>query len=280
MRLIDTHSHLFLEEFSEDFPQVIERARAAGVTHIFMPNIDSTTIEAMLSACSVYKGYCFPMIGLHPTSVNDNYEKELEIVARELKFSKEYVAIGEIGMDLYWDKTYLKEQQIVLDKQVNWALEYDLPIVIHCRDAFDYIYKVLEPYKKTPLRGIFHSFTGTAEEATRVLEFSDFFIGINGVVTFKKSHLPEILAGIPLEKIVLETDSPYLTPVPNRGKRNESAYVKDTLMKVSEIYGMSPEAVGDVTSENALKVLECSNNIGKILKFINFEILLKIKRGE
>ncbi len=193
MRLIDTHSHLFLEEFSEDFPQVIERARAAGVTHIFMPNIDSTTIEAM-------------------------------------------------------------EQQIVLDKQVNWALEYDLPIVIHCRDAFDYIYKVLEPYKKTPLRGIFHSFTGTAEEATRVLEFSDFFIGINGVVTFKKSHLPEILAGIPLEKIVLETDSPYLTPVPNRGKRNESAYVKDTLMKVSEIYGMSPEAVGDVTSENALKV--------------------------
>ena len=250
MRLIDTHSHLFLE----DFPQVIERARAAGVTHIFMPNIDSTTIEAMLSACSVYKGYCFPMIGLHPTSVNDNYEKELEIVARELKFSKEYVAIGEIGMDLYWDKTYLKEQQIVLDKQVNWALEYDLPIVIHCRDAFDYIYKVLEPYKKTPLRGIFHSFTGTAEEATRVLEFSDFFIGINGVVTFKKSHLPEILAGIPLEKIVLETDSPYLTPVPNRGKRNESAYVKDTLMKVSEIYGMSPEAVGDVTSENALKV--------------------------
>ena len=194
------------------------------------------------------------MIGLHPTSVNDNYEKELEIVARELKFSKEYVAIGEIGMDLYWDKTYLKEQQIVLDKQVNWALEYDLPIVIHCRDAFDYIYKVLEPYKKTPLRGIFHSFTGTAEEAARVLEFSDFFIGINGVVTFKKSHLPEILAGIPLEKIVLETDSPYLTPVPNRGKRNESAYVKDTLMKVSEIYGMSPEAVGDVTSENALKV--------------------------
>lgn len=219
-----------------------------------MPNIDSTTIEAMLSACSVYKGYCFPMIGLHPTSVNANYEKELEIVARELKFSKEYVAIGEIGMDLYWDKTYLKEQQIVLDKQVNWALEYDLPIVIHCRDAFDYIYKVLEPYKKTPLRGIFHSFTGTAEEATRVLEFSDFFIGINGVVTFKKSHLPEILAGIPLEKIVLETDSPYLTPVPNRGKRNESAYVKDTLMKVSEICRMSPEAVGDVTSENALKV--------------------------
>lgn len=254
MRLIDTHSHLFLEEFSEDLPQVIERARAVGVTHIFMPNIDSTTIDAMLSACKTYKGYCFPMIGLHPTSVNADYVKELEIVARELKSSGEYVAIGEIGMDLYWDKTFLKEQQIVLDKQVNWALEYDLPVVIHCRDAFDYIYKVLEPYKSCPLKGIFHSFTGTADEAARILEFSGFSIGINGVVTFKKSHLPEVLLEIPLEKIVLETDSPYLTPVPNRGKRNESAYVKDTLKKVSEVYQMSPEAVGNVTSENALKV--------------------------
>ena len=254
MRLIDTHSHLFLEEFSEDFPQVIERARAAGVTHIFMPNIDSTTIEAMLSACSVYKGYCFPMIGLHPTSVNANYEKELEIVARELKFSKEYVAIGEIGMDLYWDKTYLKEQQIVLDKQVNWALEYDLPIVIHCRDAFDYIYKVLADYKATPLTGIFHSFTGTQEEAERLLEFQGFCLGINGVVTFKKSTLPGVLAQIPLERVVLETDSPYLTPVPNRGKRNESAYVRDTLTKVAQVYGKTPEEVSLVTSENALKV--------------------------
>lgn len=254
MRLIDTHSHLFLEEFSEDLPQVIDRARSAGVTHIFMPNIDSTTIDSMLSVCNTYKGYCFPMIGLHPTSVNAGYEKELEILTRELKSSNEYIAIGEVGMDLYWDKTFLKEQQIVLDKQINWALEYDLPVVIHCRDAFDYIYKVLEPYKNTSLKGIFHSFTGTDEEAVRVLEFSGFLIGINGVVTFKKSHLPEVLVKIPLEKIVLETDSPYLTPVPNRGKRNESAYVKDTLMKVSEIYRMSPETVGSVTSENALKV--------------------------
>lgn len=254
MRLIDTHSHLFLEEFSEDLPQVIERARAVGITHIFMPNIDSTTIDAMLSVCNTYKGYCFPMIGLHPTSVNADYERELEFVARELESSREYVAIGEVGMDLYWDKTFLKEQQTVLDRQINWALEYELPVVIHCRDAFDYIYKVLEPYKNTPLKGIFHSFTGSAEEAARILEFSGFSIGINGVVTFKKSHLPEVLLEIPLEKIVLETDSPYLTPVPNRGKRNESANVKDTLMKVSEIYRMSPEAVGNVTSENALKV--------------------------
>ena len=254
MRLIDTHSHLFLEEFSEDLPQVIERARSAGVTHIFMPNIDSTTIDSMLSVCNTYNDYCFPMIGLHPTSVNADYEKELEIVARELRSFNKYIAIGEVGMDLYWDKTFLKEQQIVLDKQINWALEYDLPVVIHCRDAFDYIYNVLEPYKNTSLKGIFHSFTGTDDEAARILEFSGFLIGINGVVTFKKSHLPEVLTKIPLEKIVLETDSPYLTPVPNRGKRNESAYVKDTLMKISEIYRMSPETVGSVTSENALKV--------------------------
>lgn len=254
MRLIDTHSHLFLEEFSEDLPQVIERARSAGVTHIFMPNIDSTTIDSMLSVCNTYNDYCFPMIGLHPTSVNADYEKELEIVARELRSFNKYIAIGEVGMDLYWDKTFLKEQQIVLDKQINWALEYDLPVVIHCRDAFGYIYNVLEPYKNTSLKGVFHSFTDTDDEAARILEFSGFLIGINGVVTFKKSRLPEVLTKIPLEKIVLETDSPYLTPVPNRGKRNESAYVKDTLMKVSDIYRMSPEAVGRVTSENALKV--------------------------
>ena len=254
MRLIDTHSHLFLEEFSTDLPQVIERARAAGITHIFMPNIDSTTIDAMVSVCNTYKGYCFPMIGLHPTSVNAGYMKELEVVARELESSKSYVAIGEIGMDLYWDNTFLEEQQFALDKQIGLALEYNLPVVIHSRDAFEYIYKVLEPYKKCALKGILHSFTGSAEEAARILEFPGFSIGINGVVTFKKSHLPEVLSEIPIERVVLETDSPYLTPAPKRGKRNESAYVKYTLMKVAEIYQISPENVGEITSENALKV--------------------------
>ena len=236
MRLIDSHSHLFLEEFAEDLPQVMARAREAGVTHIFMPNIDSTTIGPMLRVCREYKGYCYPMIGLHPTSVGADYEKELEIVARELASPNEFVAVGEIGMDLYWDKTFLREQQRVLDKQIEWALEYGLPVVLHCREAFD------------------HSFTGTSEEACRIMEFADFMIGINGVVTFKKSTLPEVLKNIPLERIVLETDSPYLTPVPNRGKRNESAYVKDTLVKVAGIYGNSPEKVAQVTSDNALKV--------------------------
>lgn len=254
MKLVDSHSHLFLEEFAGDLPLVMARAREAGVTHIFMPNIDSATIEPMLRVCSEYKGYCFPMIGLHPTSVNADYEQELDVVARELASPNAYVAIGEIGIDLYWDKAYLKEQQLALDKQIGWALEYNLPVVIHCREAFEYIYKVLEPYKSTPLKGIFHSFTGTSEEAGYMMGFSDFLIGINGVVTFKKSTLPEVLRNIPLNRIVLETDAPYLTPMPNRGKRNESAYLKDTLIKVSEVYRESPEKVAQMTSENALKV--------------------------
>lgn len=255
MRLVDSHSHLFLEEFSEDLPQVIERARAAGVSHIFMPNIDSTTIEPMLRVCSEYKGYCFPMMGLHPTSVDAGYRKELDIVARHLaEQPNDYVAIGEIGMDLYWDKTFQSEQELVFEQQLEWALTYDLPVVIHCREAFEPIYKIMVRYKSTPLRGIFHSFTGTREEAAHILEFPHFLIGINGVVTFKKSLLPQVLPAIPLERIVLETDSPYLTPVPNRGKRNESANVRDTLMKVAEVYGRLPEEVGLVTSESALKV--------------------------
>lgn len=252
--LVDSHSHLFLEEFAEDLPQVIKRAQDAGVTHIFMPNIDSTTIEPLLSVCASYKGLCFPMIGLHPTSVNESYKQELDIVFQQLTAPNDFVAIGEIGLDLYWDKTFLKEQLVAFEQQVEWALEYHLPIVIHTREAFEYIYKVLEPYKRSALTGIFHSFTGTEEEASRLLEFSGFALGINGVVTFKKSQLPEVLKNIPLSRIVLETDSPYLTPVPNRGKRNESAYVKDTLMKVADIYQMAPEVVAEATSENALKV--------------------------
>ena len=252
--LVDSHSHLFLEEFADDLPQVMQRAREAGVTHIFMPNIDSTTIESMLSVCAAYKEFCFPMIGLHPTSVNKNYKKELDIVAGQLASSNGYVAIGEIGLDLYWDKTFLREQLLAFEKQVEWALEYHLPIVIHTREAFDYIYKVLQPYKETGLTGIFHSFTGTSEEAAKLLDFPGFMIGINGVVTFKKSQLPEVLKDVPLARIVLETDSPYLTPVPNRGKRNESARLKDTLIKVAEIYRESPEVVAEATSENALKV--------------------------
>ena len=196
--LIDTHSHLFLEEFSDDLPQVMERARQAGVSRIYMPNIDSTTIESMLSVCADYPDFCYPMIGLHPTSVNESYRQELSIVRERLEAPNNFVAIGEIGLDLYWDKTFLNEQLYVFEKQIEWALEYKLPIVIHSREAFDYIYKVMEPYKNTALTGIFHSFTGNAEEAARLLEFGGFMLGINGVVTFKKSSLPDTLLTVPL----------------------------------------------------------------------------------
>lgn len=252
--LIDTHSHLFLEEFAEDLEAVIERAQIAGVSHIFMPNIDSATIESLLGVCSRYDSYCFPMIGLHPTSVNENYHSELDVVLRELKSDKKYVAIGEVGMDLYWDKTYEKEQAAVLSKQLEWALDFDLPVVIHCRDAFDSICEVLRKFSGSSLRGIFHSFTGTAAEAMYLMEHFDFLLGINGIVTFKKSTIPDVLKVIPLEKIVLETDSPYLAPVPCRGRRNESANVKYVLLKVAEIYGKTPEEVAKITSESALKV--------------------------
>ena len=240
--LIDTHSHLFLEEFSDDLPQVMERARQAGVSRIYMPNIDSTTIEPMLSVCADYPDFCYPMIGLHPTSVNESYRQELSIVRERLEAPNNFVAIGEIGLDLYWDKTFLNEQLYVFEKQIEWALEYKLPIVVHSRGAFDYIYKVMEPYKNTALTGIFHSFTGNAEEAARLLEFGGFMLGINGVVTFKKSSLPDTLLTVPLERIVLETDSPYLTPAPNRGKRNESANVRDTFLKTGRNLSDHPGA--------------------------------------
>lgn len=254
--LIDTHSHLFLEEFSDDLPQVILRARQAGVSLILMPNIDSSTIKPLLSACAAYAGYCYPMIGLHPTSVNEHYEQELDTVHRYLSDSgSPFIAIGEIGLDFYWDKTFMQEQLKAFERQIEWALEYDLPVVIHARESFPYIFSVLAPYKQTALCGIFHSFTGTAQEAEQCLDFKNFMIGINGVVTFKKSTLPEILrSSVPLHRVVLETDSPYLTPVPNRGKRNESAYIRDTLLKVSEIYGMSADEVSLITSENALSL--------------------------
>ena len=251
--LIDTHTHLFAEEFDEDRELAIIRATEAGVTRLFMPNIDDTSVEAMLALCNSHDG-CYPMIGFHPTSVDENWKERLGTVEKWLRSEQVFYGIGEVGMDLYWDKTFKKEQMEVLDIQVKWALEYDLPLIIHCREAYPELLEVLEPYRKTSLTGIFHSFTGTSEEAAKLLEFEGFMLGINGVVTFKKSTLPEALTTVPLERIVLETDSPYLAPVPNRGKRNESANVRDTLMKVADIYQRDPEYVAQVTSVNALKV--------------------------
>ena len=254
MKIIDSHSHLFLKEFLDDLPQVIERARTAGVSHILMPNIDSGTVERLLATCNMYEGYCFPMIGLHPTSVSEKYNHELDAVVESLNKYHSFIAIGEIGVDLYWDKTYLEQQLVAFERQLQLALEYHLPIVIHCREAFEYIYNVLNKYKDCSLTGVFHSFTGTAEEAQLIMELGNFMFGINGTVTFKKSSLPDTLKKIPLERIVLETDSPYLAPVPHRGKRNESAFLKDVLVKVAEVYQLSQGVVAAQTSENVIKV--------------------------
>ena len=263
--MIDTHSHIFSEEFKEDLSEVIARAKEIGVEKIFMPNIDDTSVEDMLNVCQAYPDYCFPMIGFHPTSVEgpDAIYKVREM-KKHLVEGHPYIAVGEVGLDLYWDKTWLKEQQLILDEQIQWALEWNLPLVIHCREAFPELFQVLEPYKHTELTGVFHSFTGTVDEARELMDYSRFMVGINGVVTFKKSTLPEVLKEVPLTKLVLETDSPYLAPVPFRGKRNETSYVKRVAMKLAELYGMENGEVERQTTENALKVFKICKEVFKV----------------
>ena len=256
--MIDTHSHIFEPDFADDLPEVIARAKEIGVEKIFMPNIDDTSVDAMLGVCSQYPGYCFPMLGFHPTSVDADAMPKVKEMKKRLTEGHPYIAIGEVGLDLYWDKTYIKEQQMVLEEQIQWALEWELPLVIHCREAFPELFDVLKPYKETKLTGVFHSFTGTVNEAMELLDYSCFMVGINGVVTFKKSTLPEALKVLPLERLVLETDSPYLAPVPFRGKRNESSYVKRVAVKLAELYGVEIGEVERQTTANALKVFKIS----------------------
>lgn len=248
--VVDTHSHLFVEEFDADRHEVMLRAREAGVKHIFMPNIDLASVEPMLQVCAEYPDFCSPMLGLHPTEVKADYREDLAQL-KALLDRHPFVAIGEVGLDLYWDKTYKNQQIAALEEQIGWALERNLPLVIHSREAFEELYALFSHYKDTPIRGIFHSFTGTADEAQALLEFPGFMLGINGVVTFKKSTLPEVLREVPLSRVVVETDSPYLAPTPYRGKRNESSYVVRVVEKLAEIYGLCPEAVAEQTTSNA-----------------------------
>ena len=252
-KLIDTHSHLFVDDFDADRPEVMLRAREAGITHILMPNIDVASVDPMLRVCGEYPGYCFPMIGLHPTEVDANYRDALAAL-KPLLDEHPFIAVGEVGLDLYWDKTYKAEQLAALEEQIGWALERNLPLVIHSREAFPELYALFSHYKESPIRGVFHSFTGTADEAHALLEFPGFMLGINGVVTFKKSTLPDALSEVPLSRIVVETDSPYLAPTPYRGKRNESSYVARVVEKLSEIYALSPDAIADTTYRNACAV--------------------------
>ena len=251
---IDTHTHLFVDEFADDREQAFSRAESEGITRFFLPNIDDTTVCALLDTCLNHPGR-YPLIGLHPTSVDGDWQQRLRIVQDWLdKMPDAFYGIGEVGMDLYWDRTWRKEQMEVFDRQVQWAVERGFPLVIHCREAYPELLEVLQPYRCTSLHGIFHSFTGNAEEAERLLEYDRFMLGVNGVVTFKKSVLPDTLQHVvPLERIVLETDAPYLAPVPYRGRRNESAYLIKTAEKVAEVYGCSLQKVAEMTTANALK---------------------------
>ncbi len=251
--LTDTHSHIYSEEFDKDRRDVVFNAHKAGVKKILLPNIDSTTVDAMLSLCQKYPHHIFPMMGLHPTSVEDDFESEIQKIEAWLEKEKFY-AIGEIGIDLHWDKTFLEEQIIAFERQIDLAIKFDLPIVIHARDSFDEIFEVLDRKYTPALRGVFHSFTGTLEQAQKIIKEYHFYLGVNGIVTFKKSHLPEVLKAIDVKHILLETDAPYLAPEPKRGKRNESSYMFYTARKVADIYGLDIKAISEITTQNALNL--------------------------
>jgi len=251
--LIDTHSHIYAEEFDADRNEVLERARHAGVEHIVLPNIDSESLPRMLALESSYPEYCHAAIGLHPTSVKENYEQELNIVKSELE-RRPYVAIGEVGIDLYWDRTFYAEQVRAFQQQLAWALNYELPVIIHVRDAFRETLEALEPFRNKGLRGVFHSFTGTLDDALKIIDFTGFYLGINGIVTFKNSALKDVLPNIELKHLLLETDSPYLAPSPYRGKRNESSYVEIVAEKLSEIYSVEKNEIIRQTNENSFSL--------------------------
>jgi TatD DNase family protein len=251
--MIDTHAHIYSEEFDNDRADVIQRAKDAGVKKIILPAIDSTTLPRMLALEKEFPGFCYATIGLHPTSIKADFLRELDIVNTELE-RRTYLAIGEIGIDLYWDKTFLKEQVIAFQQQLDFALKYYLPVIIHVRDSFSETMKALAPYKGAGLKGIFHSFTGTLEEATTILSFGGFLLGINGILTFKNSGLSDVIKYIDLKHLVLETDAPYLTPAPFRGKRNESAYLTYIAEKMATVCSTSTAAIIASTSQNALNL--------------------------
>ncbi len=249
MQLIDTHTHLFLPEFDTDRDQVILNAKENGIEKVLLPNVDSTTIGPLVELASKYPDFCFPMIGLHPTSIKEDHKVELENIEHWLKQRKFY-AIGEIGMDLYWDKTFKSQQEEAFRYQIELAKKYELPIVIHARDSFDEIFKIMDDVVDEKLYGVFHAFTGNEMQAERIIEWG-FKIGIGGIITFKNSNLSKVVHNIDINHIVLETDSPYLSPVPNRGKRNESANVIHIANKIAEIKNITLNEVAEVTTLNA-----------------------------
>lgn len=254
MRLIDTHTHIYLEEFNADRNQVIEDAKSSGISAILLPNIDSGTIDSLTQLCNKVPDFAFPMMGLHPTSVKaSSYVSELKKIEQTLTLRK-YCAIGEIGIDLYWDQSFLKEQKIVFEEQLKWSIDMQLPVSIHTRNAFTEIFDSIHKIGKDRLKGVFHCFAGSKDELNEIQKLPHFKIGINGVITFKNSHLPDIIKEVPLEMFLLETDAPYLAPVPCRGKRNEPAYIWETAKKLAEIYQLDVKKIAEQTFQNSLEL--------------------------
>jgi len=251
--LIDTHAHLYAEQFDQDRGIMIERAKNAGLEKILLPNIDLSSIDGMLQMTHDYPDYCHPMMGLHPCSVNADFEKDLAEIHTRLHQEK-IIAIGEIGIDLYWDKSTLEFQRLAFRKQVQWAKEMNLPIVIHARDSYNELFEELNQLNDESLRGVFHCFTGSQQQAEKILSYGGFYLGLGGVLTYKNSGIGKFIAELPLDKIILETDAPYLPPVPHRGQRNESAYVQFVAEKLAELYDLSFEEIGEQTSENARRL--------------------------
>lgn len=268
MKIVDTHTHLDGEEFDEDRSEVILRAKEAGVGMVFLPAIDVKTSEAVLKLSHEYPGYAYPMVGLHPEEVKADWKEQLKKIEAILdkhltavdglngiKYKSDYIAIGEIGLDFYWSREFEKEQLEAFEKQVEWSCETGLPLMIHCRKAQNEMLHILRKWKDKLPGGVFHCFTGNQQEAKELLEYDNFVLGIGGVSTFKSSHLREDLpAAVPLERIVLETDSPYMAPVPYRGKRNESAFVVQVMKTLATAYGVSEEEVAKVTNQNVERV--------------------------
>lgn len=255
MNFIDTHTHLDGQEFDTDRDEVVARAKAAGVSKVFIPAINLPTVDTVLTVCSRYPGYAYPMIGLHPEDVRADWQEVLSQMKPRLAApGHPFIAVGEVGIDYYWSREFEEEQLMAFEEQVRWSVEYRLPLMIHCRKGQHEMVRLLRKYEKDLPGGVFHCFTGNEKEAAELLSFSRFALGIGGVLTFKKSHLPEVLPSVPLDRVVLETDSPYMAPVPVRGKRNESAYVLYVLKRMAECYGVTEQQVADATNENVKRI--------------------------
>lgn len=252
--LVDTHTHLYSSQFDSDRSEAIERAISNGIDKMLLPNIDSSSTSQLWQVVNAFPNNCFPMMGLHPCSVNELYKAELKHVEEELATGR-YIAVGEIGIDLYWDKTHVNEQIAAFEQQLEWAKELSLPVAIHCRNSFDEIFSSVEKLQDGRLQGVLHCFTGNAEQAQKCIDLG-LHLGLGGVLTFKKSGVDEAIREIPLDRLVLETDSPYLAPTPHRGKRNESAYTLLIAEKLAEVKGLSVEEVASITSNNAQQLFK------------------------